>query len=99
MRKAAGRSGTFWARARQCIEKALAILDKFDIPVAAWRVHATAWDLYNHAGQNEKADGHRARAQQVIMRIADSFEPGEPPKEALLSAAPVRRIFGRAVSA
>jgi DNA-binding winged helix-turn-helix (wHTH) protein/tetratricopeptide (TPR) repeat protein len=87
------------ARALACIESALAILDKFDIPVVAWRVHATAWDLYSHAEEHERAEGHRARAKEVIMRLADSFEQGEPLRESLLTAVPVRRIFGRAASA
>jgi tetratricopeptide (TPR) repeat protein len=53
------------SEAQQCIESALAILDEFDIPVGAWRVHVTAWDLYSHAGQTEKAEVHRARAKRV----------------------------------
>jgi tetratricopeptide (TPR) repeat protein len=85
--------------ARQCIESALAILEKFDIPVAAWRVHATAWELYSHAGQIEKAEANRARARELIMRLADSFDQGEPLRESLLTAAPVQRILGQAVSA
>jgi hypothetical protein len=32
------------------------------------------------------------------MKIADSFKQGEPLRESLLSAAPVRRIFGQAIS-
>lgn len=84
--------------ARQCIEKALAILDQFDIPVTAWRVHATAWDLSSHAGQTEKAETHRARARESIMRLADSFDQGEPLRVSLLTAAPVQRILGQAVS-
>ena len=87
------------ARALACIESALAILDKFDLPVVSWRIYATAWDLYSYVGESEKAEGHRARAKEVIRRLADSFEPGETPRESLLAAAPVRRIFGRGVSA
>jgi DNA-binding winged helix-turn-helix (wHTH) protein len=87
------------ARALECIESALAILDKFDAPVVAWRVHATAWDLFGHEGENERAERHRARARELIMGIADSFEQGEPLRESLLAAAPVRRIFGRGMSA
>jgi tetratricopeptide (TPR) repeat protein len=79
--------------ARQHIENALAILDKFDLPVVAWRVYSTAWALYRYAEENERAEEHRARAKEVIMRLADSFEPGEPLRQSLLSAAPIRRIF------
>src|SRR5262249_30881709 len=32
--------------ARVCIDHSLAIVDRFDIPVAAWQVHRTAGDLY-----------------------------------------------------
>jgi tetratricopeptide (TPR) repeat protein len=84
--------------ARRCIENALAILDKVEIPVSAWRVHATAWDLYSHQREDESAEAHRARAKELIMKIADSFKQGEPLRESLLSAAPVRRIFGQAIS-
>lgn len=80
--------------ARACMDKALAILDKFDIPVAAWQVHRTAWDLYGEIGENRKAEEHRARAHKVILSLADSFEPGEPLRDSLLAAAPVRRVLG-----
>jgi predicted ATPase len=86
------------AAAGQYINNALAIADSRQIPVVAWRVHATAWDWYRGTQENEKAEGHRARAQELIMKMADSFEPGEPLRESLLAAAPVRRLFERAVS-
>jgi len=85
--------------ARVCIDHALAILDRFDIPVAAWQVHRTAGDLYADVGDREKAEGHRARAKEIITRLADSFEQGEPLRQSLLAAPPVRHIFGQAVSA
>jgi tetratricopeptide (TPR) repeat protein len=87
------------ASARACIENALTIVDKFEIPVSAWRVHATAWDLYSYAGDMERAEDHRGRARELIMRIADSFEPAEPLRASLLTAAPVQRIFGLGASA
>jgi tetratricopeptide (TPR) repeat protein len=74
------------------IESAMPILKQFDIPVAAWRVHATAWDSYRYAGQNQKAEEHHASAKQVIMRLADSFERDEPLRESLLTAPSIRRI-------
>jgi DNA-binding winged helix-turn-helix (wHTH) protein/tetratricopeptide (TPR) repeat protein len=79
--------------ARVCIDHALAILDRFDIPVAAWQVHRTAGDLYTDIGDRERADGHRARAKELILRIADSFDYDEPLRESLLLAPPVRRVL------
>ena len=79
--------------ARVCIDHALAILDRFDIPVAAWQVHRTAGDLYADVGDRERAGGHRARAKELILRIADSFDCDEPLRESLLTAPPVRRVL------
>ena len=79
--------------ARVFIDHALAILDRFDIPVAAWQVHRTAGDLYEDEGDRKRADGHRALAKELILRIADTFEHDEPLRESLLTAPPVRRLL------
>src|SRR5260370_33587249 len=36
--------------------EALSIVESFAVPVAAWQVHATAWDLYRHAKNDVAAD-------------------------------------------
>ena len=79
--------------ARACIHNALVILDKFDIPVAGWQVHRTAWELYADEGDRVQAEEHRQRAQELIIRIADSLEPDELLRESLLTAPPVRRVL------
>src|SRR5262249_39253959 len=61
------------ARAEEAIEKALAVLDNFELPIAAWRVHATAWDFHRNAINKEAADRHLERAVSYVMQIADSF--------------------------
>jgi hypothetical protein len=75
------------------LDNALAILDRFDIPVAAWQVHRTAWDLYADKGDRARAKKHRQRAQDLVMTIADSFEYDEPLRESFVTAPPVRRIL------
>jgi hypothetical protein len=50
-------------------------------------------------GDHEKAEQHRARAKEMIMTIADSFEPHEPLRECFLSVPPIRRILEAATSA
>jgi DNA-binding winged helix-turn-helix (wHTH) protein/tetratricopeptide (TPR) repeat protein len=79
--------------ARQCIDNALAIVDQFDIPVVAWRVHTTASDLYVYQEHRERAAAHRTRARELVMRITDTFDEGEPLRESFLSSPLVRRIF------
>jgi len=82
-----------WNEAQEYIEEALAVVKKFEIPVAAWRVHATACDLYLHTKNDKMAEAHRAFAEAHILTIANSFEPSEPLRESFLAAAPVRRIL------
>ena len=79
--------------ARLCNENALTILESVHNPVTAWQVHRTAWDLYADQASSEKAERHRARARELIVRIADSFDYNEPLRETLLAAPPTRRIL------
>jgi DNA-binding winged helix-turn-helix (wHTH) protein/tetratricopeptide (TPR) repeat protein len=95
----AARAASECDEARRCIESALPILEKFEIPVTAWQVHRTAWDLYADEGDRESADRHRARAIEIIKQLVDSFEQGDPLIESLLGAPPIRRILPRVASA
>jgi tetratricopeptide (TPR) repeat protein len=79
--------------ARECVERSLAIVENFEIMVAAWQVHATAWQLYDRFEEHGKAEIQRQSAEACILKIADSFSPEEPLREIFLSAEPVRRIL------
>jgi DNA-binding winged helix-turn-helix (wHTH) protein/tetratricopeptide (TPR) repeat protein len=74
------------------IGKGLAVLQAFEIPTTAWRVHATRSDLYRQAKNDAAAEVHRARAEGIILALANSFAPDDPVRTAFLAAAPVRRI-------
>ena len=75
----------------QHIQRALTILEEFDVPVALWRVHAAAWEL---CPNKEEAERHRVIATGTILNIANSFDSDEPLRSSLLSAAPVRNLLG-----
>jgi DNA-binding winged helix-turn-helix (wHTH) protein/tetratricopeptide (TPR) repeat protein len=83
--------------ARECIQQALAIVDKFEILVAAWQVYATAWQLYRHEKEHKTAEMNRERGEACVFKIADSFAPDEPLRATFLAAAPVLRILGERV--
>jgi hypothetical protein len=85
--------------ARAHIANALAVLDKFEIPVSGWQVHRTAGDLCEDEGDHIRANQHRAQAQELIMKVADSFEPGEPLRASLLAVPPIHRLREQAASA
>jgi hypothetical protein len=79
--------------ARGAIEQALAIIEKFEIPVAAWQVCATAWRLHEGLKEHKQAEVNRQRAENCILKIANSFAPGEPLRAKFLDALPVRQIL------
>lgn len=87
-----------WKRAEDSLEKGLAIVEEFEIPVAAWRVHATAYDLYRQT-RKHSAEPQRARAKVYIRALANSFAPDEPLRQTFLAAAPVKRILNKAIVA
>jgi tetratricopeptide (TPR) repeat protein len=78
--------------AEEKIEKGLAVLQAFEIPTTAWRVHITRSDLYRQAKNDAAAEVHRACAEGIILALADSLAPDDPVRTAFLAAAPVRRI-------
>ena len=82
-----------WRGAEEYIDHALAVLERFDIPVTAWRVHATAWDIFRHGKLHEAAEAQRLRAQKLILTIANSFEPDEPLRHTFLAAPSIAGIL------
>jgi tetratricopeptide (TPR) repeat protein len=82
-----------WRAADQKIERGLAILVEFEIPVTAWRLHATRSDLWRQAKNEIAEEAHRERAGAIILDLANSFASDDPLRDAFLAATPVRRIL------
>lgn len=82
-----------WTEAEPFVSQSLAIVQRFDLPVTAWRVHAAAWDVYRQLGREDKAEQHRSAAETVVRAIANSFASDEPLREIFFNADPVRRIL------
>ena len=74
----------------ECIGKALSIVERWEIPIAAWRVHATAAQA---ATDPELVRGQWKLSVDTITRLADSLPPSEPLRDTFLSAPPIRRIL------
>ena len=64
--------------ARDCIANALSTMEGYEVPLAAWRVHATAAELYRLSEKTEVAEHHAELSRAAILRLADSL-PGEEP--------------------
>src|SRR4030095_5210920 len=82
-----------WTEGESHLQEALAILGKFGVPLCAWRVHNTAWKLFEKRDDSAAAEGHRAQAEAGIRQIANSFSPDEPLQAIFLSAAPIHCIL------
>jgi DNA-binding winged helix-turn-helix (wHTH) protein len=80
-------------RARDCISKALATMEGFELPLASWRVHATAFDFYLHAGERDSAEGHRELSRATILQLANSLGSEEPLRRTFLSAPIILKIL------
>jgi hypothetical protein len=83
-----------WMGAREYLQQAVVIVEKFEVLVAAWQVHATAWQFYRHTKEDKPAEASRGRAEACILKIANSFARDEPLRASFLSAPSVARVLG-----
>jgi DNA-binding winged helix-turn-helix (wHTH) protein/tetratricopeptide (TPR) repeat protein len=81
-------------RAHECITNAVSTMEGFEVPLAAWRVHATAAELYEGGENREAAEHHRELSRATILKLADSLPAGEPLRKTFLSAPSVRQLLG-----
>lgn len=75
------------------VNQAFSLLHAYPAPLAAWRLHLTAFELHCRLGDGEAAAHHRARAAAVVTDLANSFAPGEPLRRILLESPGVRAIL------
>jgi len=83
-------------RAQDCIVEALSTMEGFEVALAAWRVHATAADLAQHAGDEELAAHNRELSRATILKLANSLPAEEPLRNIFLSAPSVSKVLRNA---
>lgn len=86
------------ARAQVCVAHALSAMEGFEVPLAEWRVHATACTFEEMRGDLTAAAQHRELSRAAILKIAHSLGPAEPLRAIFLSAPPVVHILGSPVA-
>jgi hypothetical protein len=59
--------------AQEYILQAIQVVEERDVPLARWRVHATAASLFETSGQIVRAQRHRQIARTAILSLADSL--------------------------
>jgi DNA-binding winged helix-turn-helix (wHTH) protein/tetratricopeptide (TPR) repeat protein len=80
-------------RAQACIATGVSATEGFEVPLAAWRVHATAFEVFQNSGDQELAQCHLALSRNTIMKLANSLPAEEPLRETFLSAPAIRKIL------
>ena len=81
------------ARARDCIARGVSTVQGFEVPLAAWQVHATAAHIEEKSGNLESARSHLGLSRATILQLANSMEQREPLREIFLSAPAVARVL------
>ena len=81
-------------RAQDCIAKGLSAMEGFEVPLAAWRVHVTAAELYRRMKSRELAESQLLLSREIIMKLANSLPAEEPLRHIFLSAPKIRKILG-----
>jgi hypothetical protein len=81
-------------RAQDCIAKGLSAMEGFEVPLAAWRVHATAFELYQNSGDRDLVESQLALSRDTVMKLANSLPTGQPLRQTFLSAPMIRKILG-----
>lgn len=73
------------ARADHDIARALEVIEGYDVPLAAWRVHATAAVLYARNQDEPWERHHRTRSQEVVQSLSRSLD-GRPALQQIFAA-------------
>ena len=81
------------AHARDCMARGVSTVQGFEVPLAAWQVHATAAHIEKESGNLESAQSHLDLSRATIMQLADSMEQREPLRKIFLSAPAVARVL------
>jgi hypothetical protein len=68
-------------------------MEGYEVPLAHWRVHGTAFELYERMEDKNAAKEHRQLSCATIMKLADSMPTDESLRGIFLSAPAIRRML------
>jgi hypothetical protein len=80
-------------RAQECIAEGLSTMNGFDVPLAAWRVHATAAELSEQLGDTETAKHQRELGRATVLRLGNSLRPEDSLRARFLSTPSVSSLL------
>jgi hypothetical protein len=68
-------------------------MEGFEVPLAAWRVHAMAAELNRRQGDERAAGRHRSLSRATVLALANSLVDHARLRATFLAAPPVRTII------
>jgi DNA-binding winged helix-turn-helix (wHTH) protein/tetratricopeptide (TPR) repeat protein len=74
------------------IRRAIDIVERVTVPLAAWRVHGTAYEIYRSTSR-QNAQHHHTKAHALIMKIAATLDGHESLRQSFLGDARVRQVL------
>jgi hypothetical protein len=80
-------------RARTCIDKALSAMEGFEVPLAVWRVHASAAELEGRGEISARRNVTASLGGATALTLANSLVDHERLRDTFLAAPPVRMII------
>jgi hypothetical protein len=60
-------------------------VEQAELPLAAWRIYATAAELYESVGKTRKAAELRSRCEKTIEALAGMFDEDSPLRSSLVA--------------
>jgi DNA-binding winged helix-turn-helix (wHTH) protein len=76
------------ARGQGCIGEALSAIAALEVPVAAWKVHTVAAELFELGGDEESAQHHRVVGRAALLKLGGSLPPGHSFRRRFLNSQP-----------
>jgi tetratricopeptide (TPR) repeat protein len=68
-------------KAMGAVESALAACDGVEVPLAEWRVHATAASVFTALGDDQRAGSHLRLGDVARRRLIESLREGDPARQ------------------
>ena len=82
-----------WTATKEHLFKALDIVNRFEVPLAAWRVHGVASEFYVQAKEPASAEQHHENAASIVLAMARSLDAHQSLRDKFLAAEPVRKVL------
>jgi hypothetical protein len=73
------------AEARLQLGRAISVVERAELPLATWRVYATAANFHGRFGDDEKQEEFRRRAKNAANALADTIDKDDPLRVSFLA--------------